>query len=201
MGHTDGSVLNNDSECPGRGSRTPAVRARSSSSQPEAAGSAAGRPGCTLTDRTRVVIPNKAPRPPRVSRPHAAELAGSLPPPVPLAGLPSRSAQGPETDGQDQCDMPEMAPSSRCPPPPGVLRPHARSPPPLVSLAGASQGRHAGARHEPPRAGPPAGTRRSQRAAPAGLRRGAPGDARATETLRGRARRAGPHRGPRGSCL
>ena len=29
-GHTDGSVLNDDSECPGRGSRTPAVRARSS---------------------------------------------------------------------------------------------------------------------------------------------------------------------------
>ena len=28
IGHTDGSVLNDDSECPGRGSRTPAVRAR-----------------------------------------------------------------------------------------------------------------------------------------------------------------------------
>ena len=45
IGHTDGSVLNDDSECPGRGSRTPAVRARSSSSQPVAVGSAAGRPG------------------------------------------------------------------------------------------------------------------------------------------------------------
>ena len=45
IGHTDGSVLNDDSECPGRGSRTPAVRARSSSSQPVVVGSAAGRPG------------------------------------------------------------------------------------------------------------------------------------------------------------
>ena len=44
-----GSVLNDDSECPGRGSRTPAVRARSSSSQPAAVGSAAGRPGWTVT--------------------------------------------------------------------------------------------------------------------------------------------------------
>ena len=43
VGHTEGSVLNDDSECPGRGSRTPAVRARSSSSQPVAVGSAAGR--------------------------------------------------------------------------------------------------------------------------------------------------------------
>ena len=43
-GQTDGSVLNDDSDCPGRGSRTPAVRARSSSSQPEAVGSAAPRP-------------------------------------------------------------------------------------------------------------------------------------------------------------
>ena len=45
IGHTDGSVLNDDSECPGRGSRTPAVRARSSLSQPVAVGCAAGRPG------------------------------------------------------------------------------------------------------------------------------------------------------------
>ena len=48
-GHMDESVLNDDSECPGRGSRTPAVRARSSSSQPAAVGSAAGRPGWTVT--------------------------------------------------------------------------------------------------------------------------------------------------------
>ena len=45
IGHTDGSVLNDDSECPGCGSRTPAVRARSSWSQPVAVGCAAGRPG------------------------------------------------------------------------------------------------------------------------------------------------------------
>ena len=45
IGHTDGSVLNDDSECPGRGSRPSAVRARSSASQPVAIGSAAGRPG------------------------------------------------------------------------------------------------------------------------------------------------------------
>ena len=43
IGHEDGYVLNDDSERPGRGSRTPAVRARSSSSQPVAVGSAAGR--------------------------------------------------------------------------------------------------------------------------------------------------------------
>ena len=49
IGHTDGSVLNNDSERPGRGSRTPAARARSSSSRPAAVGSAAGRPGWTPT--------------------------------------------------------------------------------------------------------------------------------------------------------
>ena len=41
IGHKDGSVLNDDSECPGRGSRTPLARARSSSSQPVAVGSAA----------------------------------------------------------------------------------------------------------------------------------------------------------------
>ena len=45
IGHMDGSVLNDDTECPGRGSSTPAVQARSSSSQPVAVGSAAGRPG------------------------------------------------------------------------------------------------------------------------------------------------------------
>ena len=45
IGHTDGSVLNDDSERLGRGSRIPAVRARSSSSQPAAVGCAAGRPG------------------------------------------------------------------------------------------------------------------------------------------------------------
>ena len=63
IGHTDGSVLNNDSKCPGHGSRTPAVRARSSSSQPITVGSAAGRSGWSLSlwlDRTWVleVIPN-----------------------------------------------------------------------------------------------------------------------------------------------
>ena len=41
-GHTDGSVLNDDSERPGRGSRTLAVRARGSSSQPVAVGREAG---------------------------------------------------------------------------------------------------------------------------------------------------------------
>ena len=44
-GHMDGSVLNDDSERPGRGSSTLAVLARSSSSQPAAVGCAAGRPG------------------------------------------------------------------------------------------------------------------------------------------------------------
>ena len=44
-GHTDGSVLNNDSERPGRGSRTPVALSSSSSSQPVAVGCAAGRPG------------------------------------------------------------------------------------------------------------------------------------------------------------
>ena len=51
-GHMDGSVLNDDSARPVSGSRTPAVRARSSS------------PGGTLTDRTRVleVIPSTPPK-------------------------------------------------------------------------------------------------------------------------------------------
>ena len=45
-GHTmDGSVLNDVSERPGRLSRTPAVRACSSSSQPTAVGCATGLPG------------------------------------------------------------------------------------------------------------------------------------------------------------
>ena len=45
IGHVDGSVLNDDSDCPGRASRTLAVRSLSSSSQPVAVGRAAGRPG------------------------------------------------------------------------------------------------------------------------------------------------------------
>ena len=49
IGHVDGSVLNDDSERPDRGSRTPAARSSSSSSQPVAVGCAAGRPGWALT--------------------------------------------------------------------------------------------------------------------------------------------------------
>ena len=48
-GNMDGSVLNDDSERPGRVSRTPAARFSSSLSQPGAVGCAAGRPGLALT--------------------------------------------------------------------------------------------------------------------------------------------------------
>ena len=59
-GHMDESILNDDSERPGRGSRTLAVRARSSSSQPVAVRCAASRPRWTLTrpDWVLEVIPN-----------------------------------------------------------------------------------------------------------------------------------------------
>ena len=60
-GHMDGTVLNHDSECPGRGSRTPAVRARSFLSQPSDAPPAG--PDELRLDRTRVLelIPNTLP--------------------------------------------------------------------------------------------------------------------------------------------
>ena len=55
----DESVLKDDSECPraGRGSRTPAVRARSSSSQPVAVGSlsAAAGPARIKLDRSGIL--------------------------------------------------------------------------------------------------------------------------------------------------
>ena len=55
-GHMDRSVrvLNDDLKRPGPGSRTPAVRARSSLSQPSAVGCAAG-PDELLLDRTRIL--------------------------------------------------------------------------------------------------------------------------------------------------
>ena len=65
IGHTDGSVLNDDSERPGRGSRTLAGRARCSSSrsQPVAVEARRPDPDELRPDRTREleVIPNTPP--------------------------------------------------------------------------------------------------------------------------------------------
>ena len=71
IGHVDGSVLNDDSERPGRGSRTPAVRARSSSSEPVAVGRPARRMHRRPTRASEVVQDTQAahnPRRPRVVR-------------------------------------------------------------------------------------------------------------------------------------